>query len=229
MASHLFMSLHGNAVTKDQLGQVFKRAFIEHQAKLSRIAAFARQEDRFDPTAEMAVELARGWAYRIIATKGPAAHIARSDEVTLRQQGLDDEAIATIRACLLEMRDRGDATPSVARLTALLETVGVEPTPGNLAQAEPAYMRALGEASLRASERYEDPLPYEHLVEEAINLANAAPTPREADAPDVDPGPTPPVPPANPAPTTPPSQAGLDDRVSAMGETLIANKAQDAN
>lgn len=123
-ASHLFMSLPGNANTREQLGQVFKRALVEHQAKLSRYAAFARQEEHFDPTAERAIEFARRWAYWIIATKGPAAHIARSDEARLRQQGLEDEAIGTIRACLLAMdsevlqRRPSPASPRCSRRSA---------------------------------------------------------------------------------------------------------------
>lgn len=89
-------------------------------------------------------------------------------------------------------------------------------------------MRVLGEASLRASERYEDPLSYERLVEEAISLADAARAPSKVESPPAEPAPTRRVPESS-APATPTShhnEVGVDDGVSATGEKLIANRAQ---
>jgi hypothetical protein len=164
-AADLFMTTLPDAITKEQLATLFRKALVGHEAKLDRVAAFARQEPGFDPAAEMASERAMGWSYRIASSRGVNGRLAEGDRTAMAKAGLMEAEIAGVDECLGAMRRSGALAPSQARIREIIEDVGALPTPGNVARAEPIYLRALGEALLRTRDRFvSDPLPYEDLI-----------------------------------------------------------------
>ncbi len=55
-AADLFMTTLPIPSRRKQLATLYRKAFLGHEVKLDRVAAFARQEPDFDPAAEMAAE-----------------------------------------------------------------------------------------------------------------------------------------------------------------------------
>lgn len=164
-AADLFMTTLPDAMTKEQLATLFRKAFLGHEAKLDRVAAFARQEPGFDPAVEMASERAMGWSYRVASSRGLNGQLAAEDRTAMAKAGLAEAEIAGVGECLDAMQRSGALAPSQARIREIIEEVGALPTPGNVARAEPIYLRALGEALLRTHDRFiSDPLPYEDLL-----------------------------------------------------------------
>lgn len=164
-AADLFMTTLPDAITKEQLATLFRKAFLGHEAKLDRVAAFARQEADFDPAAEMASERAMGWSYRIASSRGVKGRLAEDDRAAMAKAGLAETEIAGVGACLDAMQRSGALAPSQARIREIIEDIGALPTPGNVARAEPIYLRALGEALLRTRDRFvSDQLAYADLI-----------------------------------------------------------------
>lgn len=164
-AADLFMTTAPDAITKQQLSALFQKAFAGHGAKLDRVAAFDRQEKGFDARAEITADRAVGWSYRVASTKGVHGRIGDDDRDAMAKAGLAASEIAVVGDCLDAMQRSGALAPSRARIGELVEEVGALPSPGNLAQAEPIYLRALGEALLRTTDRYvADALPFEALM-----------------------------------------------------------------
>lgn len=164
-AADLFMTTLPDSVTKEQLATLFRKALLGHEAKLDRIAAFARQEPDFDPATEVAAEQAMGWSYRVASSRGVNGRLTEDDRVAMAKAGLAEAEIAGVGECLDAMRKSGALAPSQARIREIVEEIGALPTPGNVARAEPIYLRALGEALLRTRDRFVlDALPYEDLM-----------------------------------------------------------------
>ncbi|TXM96331.1 tyrosine-type recombinase/integrase [Methylobacterium sp. WL103] len=235
-AADLFMTTMPDAITKEQLATLFRKAFLGHEAKLDRVAAFARQEPGFDPVAEMASERAMGWSYRVASVKGVNGRLGEDDHAAMAKAGLAEIEIAGVEECLDTMQRSGALAPSKARIREIIEDVGALPTPGNVARAEPIYLRALGEALLRTRDRFvSDALPYDDLIAalgtEACKVESerrvAEPFAAVADPITV---PSVPQPIASSAPPLAPNSAPAGAStvtINAIGVKLIAEKRQD--
>lgn len=237
-AADLFMTTALDAITKEQLATLFRKAFLGHEAKLDRIAAFARQEPGFDPATEAATERAMGWSYRIASARGVGGRLAEDDRVAMAKAGLGEAEIAEVGGCLVAMQRSGALKPSGARIREIVEEVGALPTAGNVACAEPIYLRALGEALLRTSDRFvSDALPYDDLVAGiATNVPEMRPDSRTAASVVTDAQPTTAATVSETISSTPlvssvaPSSTPVGDAaatIEAIGARLIAEKRQD--
>lgn len=231
-AADLFMTTLPDAITKEQLATLFRKAFLGHEAKLDRVAAFARQEPGFDSAAEMASERAMGWSYRVASSRGVNGRLTEDDRAAMAKAGLAEAEIAGVDACLDAMRRSGALAPSQARIREIIEEIGVLPTPGNVARAEPIYLRALGEALLRTRDRFvSDALPYEDLIADLGTEAcevnserrSAEPVATVADPITV---PSVPLPIVSSASTLAPTSTSTLT-IEAIGAKLIAEKHQD--
>jgi hypothetical protein len=231
-AADLFMTTVPDAITKEQLAKLFRKAFLSHEAKLDRVAAFARQEPNFDPAVEMASERAMGWSYRVASGRGVNGRLADDDRSAMAKAGLAEAEIANVGACLDAMQRSGALAPSQARIREIIKEIGALPTPGNVARAEPIYLRALGEALLRTRDRFvSDALPYEDLIADLGTEAckwdseqrSAEPI---ATAPDPITVQSVPPPIASSAPPLAPSSTSTLT-IGAIGAKLIAEKRQD--
>lgn len=232
-AEDFLMSVDPSAITKEQLTELFRKAFESHSRKLALLADFGRQDPAIDPTLEAEDEQAMGWAYRILAKKGVGARIGEGENALMRSAGLTEHAIGSVATTLAEMQQDGRARPSQFKIGDLIASVGAEPSGANLARAEPVYLRALGEALLRTADRYaNDPLPFGDLVAEITGLAAAPQTPvspavsvvepPEATAPAlVD------VRPTAPDSSVPPPGPEVDDSVATIGARLVKDNRQD--
>ncbi len=231
-AADLFMTTLPDAITKEQLATLFRKTLLGHEAKLDRIAAFSRQEADFDPAAEMAAEQAMGWSYRVASSRGVNGRLTEDDRAAMAKAGLAEAEIAGVGDCLDAMRKSGALAPSQARIREIVEEIGALPTPGNVAQAEPIYLRALGEALLRTRDRFvSDALPYEGLMADLNAEACKVDSERRAAepiaavaAPIMGPLVPPPIGPSAP----PPAPASTSTAtMEAIGAKLIAEKRQD--
>ncbi|MCE7028375.1 DUF6538 domain-containing protein [Jiella avicenniae] len=152
-------------ISREQLESLFRETFEQHRRKLSLLADFSRSEADFDPKAEEAEETAAGWAYRLFSRKGLAATVDEDDREGFRKAGLPEDIVDKIEPTLERMKASGEAKPSMARLADAIRATGAEVSAGTTAMAQPIYLRALGEALLKASERYnDDPLDFDTLL-----------------------------------------------------------------
>ncbi|SFL80093.1 DUF6538 domain-containing protein [Methylorubrum salsuginis] len=231
-AADLFMTTLPDTITKEQLATLFRKAFLGHEVKLDRVAAFARQEPDFDPAAEMAAEQAMGWSYRVASSRGVNGRLTEDDRAAMAKAGLAEAEIACVGDCLDAMRRSGALAPSQARIREIVEEIGALPTPGNVARAEPIYLRALGEALLRTRDRFVlDALPYEDLMADLGTEAgeNASEQPvAEPIVAVVDPitAPSVPLPIASKGSPLAPASTSIVT-IEAIGGKLIAEKRQD--
>lgn len=231
-AAELFMTTLPDAITKEQLATLFRKALLGHEAKLDRVAAFARQEPDFDPAAEMAAEQAMGWSYRVASSRGVNGRLTEDDRAAMAKAGLAEAEIACVGDCLDAMRRSGALAPSQARIREIVEEIGALPTPGNVARAEPIYLRALGEALLRTRDRFvSDALPYGDLMADlGTEACEVGSEQRVADpiATAMAPITVPSVPPsiASSAPPLAPTSAPTLT-IETIGAKLIAEKRQD--
>lgn len=150
----------------------------------------------------------------------------------MAKAGLAEAEIAGVGACLDAMQRSGALAPSQARIREIIEDVGALPTPGNVARAEPIYLRALGEALLRTRDRFvSDALPYEDLIADLGTEVSEVDAERRCAEPIVtmaDPITVPSVPlpiVSSASPLAPSSASTLT--IEAIGAKLIAEKRQD--
>lgn len=99
----------------------------------------------------MAAEQAMGWSYRVASSRGVNGRLTEDDRDVMAKAGLAEAEIAGVGDCLDAMRKSGALVPSQARIREIVEEIGALPTPGNVARAEPIYLRALGEALMRSA------------------------------------------------------------------------------
>lgn len=235
-AADLFMTILRDDITKEQLIALFRKAFLGHEAKLDRVAAFARQDPGFDPAAEMSMERAMGWSYRIASGRGVNGRPAEEDRAAMAKAGLAEAEIASVGECLDAMQRSGALAPSQAQIREIIEEIGALPTAGNVARAEPIYLRALGEALLRTRDRFvSDALPYEDLIAGLgaegceVNSEKRAAEPIATMADSITAPPVPrPIPSSGPppAPFSAPASAPIVT-IEAVGARLIVEKRQD--
>lgn len=242
-AEDFFMSADSHTITKEQLIELFRKAFEGHSRKLALMANFGRQDPTIDPATEAEDEQAMGWAYRILARQGQGARIGADEAAYMRGTGLTEQAITAVTRILADMRRDGRSRPSQFKIRDLIASVGAEPSGPNRARAEPVYLRALGEALLRTADRYgSDPLPFDELVAEIAGPAAAPQAPTPPTAPAAEPpaatgastvktsaaatGGMPDVP-APPSPSIPLSSLEVDDTVASIGTRLVQDNRQD--
>ena len=111
-AAHVFMSADPRFITKEQLTELFRRAFEQHRNKLALMADFTRQEAGFDPALEAADDQGMGWAYRAIAKNGVAARVGEGDRLAMTEAGIDAHGIVSIERTVAAMQHTGVARPS---------------------------------------------------------------------------------------------------------------------
>ncbi|WP_029030523.1 DUF6538 domain-containing protein [Salinarimonas rosea] len=179
-AQIVFRQADPAVVTREQLAGVFARALEAHRRKLETLCALERQDGTLSERVREEEE-ALGIAYRAMARLGPNARLGPDARLTpdlraqLAAEGHAPAAIKAGAAALAALQEAGLAGASRARLAELLGAVGAEPTPGNVARAEPIYLRAIAQALLGARERHDrDPSDPADLADHfAQDLADA--------------------------------------------------------
>ena len=147
-AMEVFMSDDAPALSQQQLEAIFQQVLRDHARKLDTIRAMELRDGLTDPDVLAREDHAAGLAYTIVARRGAAATVTTAERRRLAAAGEAETMIDDVTTLLAEMRRNGQTNASIGRLKALIEAVGALATPANVAVAERAYLRALGEALL---------------------------------------------------------------------------------
>ncbi|GGK38851.1 DUF6538 domain-containing protein [Salinarimonas ramus] len=153
-AQIVFREADPAVVSGEQLAGLFARALEAHRHKLETLCALERQDGTLSERVREE-ERAIGIAFRAMARFGPHAALTPERSAVLAAEGHEAAAIQAGAAALAALQATGLAGASKARLADLLGAVGAEPTPGNVARAEPVYLRAVAEALLAGSARHD--------------------------------------------------------------------------
>lgn len=232
IAMNLFSAASTEAMSKAQLAELFRTAHVQHKAKLGMLADIERSAPTSERSELLAMEMARGEAYALLAAQGAAAQLDRPGEQRLRDKGYDTESIIRMLQELEALRDGDRIRLSMAKLAGLIEATGAPANAGNIARATPIYLRAIAEALLTAPGRYgvvpADALDFASLLKEAQQERHS----EAAVAPGVSAQPPPaqmdPVVAKAVQPPSPPADAedadAIDGSVRVIGDKLVAKK-----
>jgi len=132
---------------------VFRVVFTRRLDKLEAVAA--RAEDDFDPEKNRRSERVMVHVYRLLETRGRAAAVDERTAAQMAAQGIAQDEIAEIAFMLDLMQRRNLAVEKRERLAALVEEVGGEPNPMNLALAQETVYRAFAEANFLSERRHD--------------------------------------------------------------------------
>lgn len=142
-------------LTHEQMRMILRAETERHLCKLQTLAALERHDPDFDPAMARQNDLIVANVHELLAARGPNATITPPDEVRLREQGLDDDAIEQARLMLMQMRAQGLTGPSRRRTEELLESVGADASRPNRLQAAEASLRAIAAANRHAAHRHD--------------------------------------------------------------------------
>lgn len=222
-AMEMFMG-QTQALSREQLGGIFKAVLVEHKAKLALIADCERAR----PTAERRVhidnELAQGAAYRLLAEQGADARLTPAHQQQLVDEGRDTAFLIKIIENLEALRGEDGIKISQRRLAGHIQQAGAEPNAVSMARAQPVYLRALGEALLAAEERYGDQ-PQDELDFAAL----MAETTVQASPPVAETAPPKPAPTREPSPVPTPAPPAAASSIALLGEAYQARCSQDGD
>lgn len=150
-----FPSLMNHRLSPQQLQGLFRDVFTRHLDKLDGIAARERMERDFDAEDSRRRDRVMGWALRLLETRGNRASVdARSREAML-VDGMSEQDVGEVAATIAIMQHQKLATEPPARLKAMVEKIGGEPNPLNLALAQEQILRAMAEANFQTARRYD--------------------------------------------------------------------------
>lgn len=221
-AMEIFMG-QTQALSREQLGGIFKAVLVEHKAKLALIADCERAR----PTAERRVhldnELAQGAAYRLLAEQGAHARLTPAHQQQLMEKGRDRAFLIKVIENLEALRDEDGIRISKRRLAGHIQQAGAEPNAVSMARAQPVYLRALGEALLAADERYGDQ-PADELDFAALMAETAQVSPPVAET-----APAKPVQTGQSSPVLTPSAPAAEGSIAVLGEAYQAKCSQDGD
>ena len=105
VAMQIFSDPSTGKMTRDQLAELFKTAHIQHKNKLGLLADSERSAPTSDRSELLALELARGEAYALLAAQGANAQLDQTGERRLREKGYDTAAIIRILEEMESLRD----------------------------------------------------------------------------------------------------------------------------
>lgn len=166
------------ALTRAQLGDIFKSVLIEHRTKLGLLADLERARPTADRSVRLSEELAQGTAFTLLAEQGVDARLTPAHQGALIERGHDTGFIIKVIEHLEALRGEDGIKLSRRRLAGHVEKAGAEASALNMVRAQPVYLRALGEALLTAEQRYGDlpepELDYAALIDEAMSRNSAA-------------------------------------------------------
>lgn len=154
IAMDIFGAQTTQGMSKAQLASLFRTAHNQHRKKLDLLADIERGHPTTDRSQLLALELARGEAYRLLSERGANAQIDVGYLQRLEDKGYDAQGVARILEELEALRDPAGIHFSMSKLRRLIEAAGAPASSINLAQALPVYLRALAEALLTAPQRY---------------------------------------------------------------------------
>lgn len=171
-AMDAFATCRPPRMTKAQLAALFKATLVQHKAKLDLMADIERGAPTISRSELLALELARGEAYALLAQQGADAFLGPDDEARLREKGFDTKGIMQVIEHLEALRNHHGIIVSEKTLARQVAATGATPTAVNFVRALPVYLKALSEALLTANDRYgsrqSDPLDFAALSKEAI-------------------------------------------------------------
>ncbi|WP_159731426.1 DUF6538 domain-containing protein [Methylosinus sp. Ce-a6] len=142
-------------LSQQQIQKVFRVVFTQHLDKLEAVTARERAEDDFDPEKSRRSERVMGHVYRLLETRGRAAVVDERAAAQMAAQGIAQDEIAEIAFMLDLMQRQNVAAEKKERLATLVEEVGGEPNPMNLALAQETVYRAFAEANFQSERRHD--------------------------------------------------------------------------
>ncbi|WP_156967812.1 DUF6538 domain-containing protein [Methylosinus sp. PW1] len=142
-------------LSQQQIQKVFRIVFTQHLDKLEAVAARERTENDFDPEKSRRSERVMGHVYRLLETRGRAAAVDERSAAQMAAQGMGPDEIAEIAFMLDLMQRQNVAAEKQERLATLVEEVGGEPNPMNLALAQETVYRAFAEANFQSERRHD--------------------------------------------------------------------------
>ncbi|BBU62133.1 hypothetical protein MSC49_20680 [Methylosinus sp. C49] len=142
-------------LSQQQIQKVFRFVFTQHLDKLAAVAARERVDDGFDPEKSRRSERVMGHVYRLLETRGRAAAVDERAAAQMAAQGMAQDEIAETAFMLDLMQRQNVAAEKKERLATLVEEVGGEPNPMNIALAQETVYRAFAEANFQSERRHD--------------------------------------------------------------------------
>jgi hypothetical protein len=96
-----------------------------------------------------------GWVYRLLETRGNWASVDERSRTAMLAEGMSEADIGEVASMIAVMQRQNLAVEPPNRLKAMVEKVGGEASPLNLAMAQEAVHRAIAEANFLTGRRYD--------------------------------------------------------------------------
>ncbi len=127
----------------------------------------------FDAGESIQDDMHRHWAYRFFSERGPHTNV--NDELAdqMRAAQMSEQDIYTVAIRMQQFRHAKMVPPPEAKILALLNEVGADPTEANIRQAQQAYYRAMSEAAALSARRQREGRLFDETEAEAVMLAAA--------------------------------------------------------
>lgn len=169
MSEHLRDRVVSGMLTSDQARALLVHVAKRHSAKLDAISA-AELGSAEEAEIGRQGDLSMGWALKLFAAQGREATVRPEDVIAMRESGLDDMLVESVRQHMEFCRTSGVYPPHRPRIEALLSEFGIPGSPVNYAQAEQLYLRGQAAALLDVRRRWNGHRPEDDALLQAALL-----------------------------------------------------------